>query len=184
MTTVRLEDLFTPKRDDTPTVEDVSMDGPLVTAPPYPCARVDLKCGECGALMKLRSPSKKYPTRPFYGCSRFPECRGTHGAHADGRPLGIPANKETKLARIRVHKVFDLIWKNRYLTRPQAYAWMRRRLGFTSTEAHIGQFTAEECEELRLAVLDGFPALKTAWDRLVEEKDPYEDVDVDWDEEP
>jgi len=36
---------------------------------------------------------------PFFGCSRFPDCRGTHGATKYGEPLGTPGNKECREAR-------------------------------------------------------------------------------------
>lgn len=55
-----------------------------------------VSCGECQAPMLLRESR----FGKFYGCTRFPECRGTHGAHPDGRPLGVPANAETKEARV------------------------------------------------------------------------------------
>lgn len=48
--------------------------------------------------------------RKFYGCSRYPECKTTHGAHPDGSPLGFPADQETKGARTRLHKICDEIW--------------------------------------------------------------------------
>ena len=88
---------------------DISMDDPMVGSEMYPLARIDLKCGDCGAEMRLRTSPKW--DRPFYGCSKFPECRGSHGARTDGAPLGVPGNKETKLARIRAHKVFDVLWQ-------------------------------------------------------------------------
>ena len=27
----------------------------------------------------------------FYGCSTYPNCKASHGAHKDGKPLGTPA---------------------------------------------------------------------------------------------
>ena len=48
-------------------------------------------CLECGASMMLRE--SKFGL--FYGCSTFPVCRATHGAHKDGRPLGITVRKAT-----------------------------------------------------------------------------------------
>ena len=55
-----------------------------------------LACPECAAPMELR------PSRfgQFYGCTRWPACDGTHGAHPNGSPLGTPANRATKDARI------------------------------------------------------------------------------------
>ena len=107
-------------------------------------ADLDVKCGECGAPMVLR------PSRfgLFYGCSTYPICKGTHGAHPDGKPLGIPANKATKEARMRAHDAFDKIWQSGMVDRKGAYAMMRRELGFTDDTGHIGRFTIEECERL------------------------------------
>ena len=102
-------------------------------------------CGECGAPMVLRE--SRYG--PFYGCSRFPECRGSHGAHRDtGKPLGTPADRETKKARIEAHRAFDALWRSRKMTRTQAYQWMREAMGLDKDGAHIGLFTKEQCVRL------------------------------------
>jgi ssDNA-binding Zn-finger/Zn-ribbon topoisomerase 1 len=101
-------------------------------------------CGECGAEMKLR------PSRygHFYGCTRFPDCRGTHGAHADGRPLGIPADRETREARTHAHQVFDAFWRARGLERNKAYGWLAARLGMSRAACHIARFNREDCRRL------------------------------------
>lgn len=70
-----------------------------------------MKCPECGAPMFLRVTAK-FKTKDgknkvFYGCSNFPECRGTHGAHPDGQPLGIPATAKVKKLRQEVHKLLE-----------------------------------------------------------------------------
>ena len=115
---------------------------------------VIVNCGECGAPMRLRE-TKKYWTRDgepkkFFGCSRWPECNGIHGAHPDGTPLGIPANAVTKAARIRAHDAFDRLWKDETspLTRKQAYAWMQAAMGLTKEQAHIGNFDLIQCDTL------------------------------------
>jgi hypothetical protein len=65
-------------------------------------------CPECGERMVLRA--SRYGL--FYGCERFPLCNAAHGAHRDtGKPLGVPADAETKRARIRAHDAFDTLWK-------------------------------------------------------------------------
>lgn len=107
--------------------------------------KVSPKCGECGAPMILRESRHG----KFYGCSRYPECRGTHGAHQeDGRPLGIPADKETKAARIKAHEAFDELWKGRQMTRTAAYQWMGEAMGLEPANRHIGRFTKEQCAQL------------------------------------
>lgn len=107
-----------------------------------------LTCPECAAPMHLR------PSRfgQFYGCTRYPACNGTHGAHPDGSPLGVPANRATKDARIAAHAAFDTLWKSGGMTRKEAYRWMGGALGMSKDEAHIGLFDIATCERLVAAV--------------------------------
>ena len=107
-------------------------------------------CPECGRYMTLRDSVHG----KFYGCTGFPRCRATHGAHPDGRPLGIPGDKATKAARIRAHEAFDRLWKCGGMRRAQAYRWLQKRLHMTSAEAHIGRFTVELCEAVIAAVTE------------------------------
>lgn len=116
----------------------------------------EVTCPECGAPMVLRETEKfRYPNgdaRRFWGCSRFPACDGIHGAHPDGTPLGIPADKATKQARITAHAAFDSLWKGGAMSRKAAYRWMQQALAMTEDEAHIGRFTIEQCTRLENAV--------------------------------
>jgi ssDNA-binding Zn-finger/Zn-ribbon topoisomerase 1 len=105
-----------------------------------------LVCPECGADMVLRE--SKYG--PFYGCTRYPACDASHGAHPDGTPLGVPADKETKAARIAAHAAFDQLWDKaskagRAAARRGAYRWLREQLGMTREECHIGRFDKAMC---------------------------------------
>jgi len=90
----------------------------------------------------------------FYGCSRYPRCRATHGAHPNGEPLGIPADEATKALRIAAHEVFDRLWKKGPMTRIKAYSWMQEVLGLSREEAHIGRFNGDTCKRLIQAVWD------------------------------
>lgn len=107
-----------------------------------------LTCPECGSPMKLRS--SRYG--PFYGCTAYPDCKATHGAHPDGKPLGTPADKPTKAKRIEAHDAFDKLWKENGMTRGDAYRWMQRVLNLSAREAHIGSFDIAMCERLISAV--------------------------------
>lgn len=114
-------------------------------------APVELTCPEpdCGAPMVLRVTRRApWTGRKFYGCSRFPECRSTHGAHPDGTPLGIPATKATKQARIRAHDVFDQLHRPGRMTRSQAYVFLAKRMGMSKDECHIGRFDAAQCDQV------------------------------------
>lgn len=101
-------------------------------------------CGECGSNMVLRKG--KYGQ--FYGCPQYPKCTGIHGAHPDGSPLGIPADKETRTARIKAHDVFDAYWRKVGKRRRTAYKELEEIMGMDYKHAHIGRFTKEECDFL------------------------------------
>lgn len=99
-----------------------------------------LTCGDCGAAMVL----KRSKHGLFYSCSRYLDCRGTHGAHADGRPLGVPADAVTRQARIEAHAIFDEWWRTNRVPRDSAYRHLSCALGIP--EAHIGSMSADECQ--------------------------------------
>lgn len=79
----------------------------------------------------------------FYGCRSFPECRASHGAHPDGRPLGTPADAATKRARIRAHEAFDVLWKGGEMKRGAAYRWLAEQMG--QDEVHLGELDEDGC---------------------------------------
>lgn len=110
-------------------------------------------CGECKSPMVLRRTTKfsnpDGTPRLFFGCSNYPQCKGTHGAHQDtGEPLGIPADAETKKARMRAHDLFDQLWKKGWMTRNQAYEHMQELMKMSEEDAHISKFTKEQCNTL------------------------------------
>lgn len=121
-----------------------------------------LSCPDCGGGMRL-VPAGKFG--PFYSCTNWPSCSGAHGMHPDGRPLGKPANAETRAARMRAHATFDRLWQNapskrRGRKRRRMYALLREFLGMTWDECHIANFDLETCNRVR----------QWAEDRLAERK--------------
>lgn len=106
----------------------------------------DLECPECGARLVLRASS----TRLFYGCERWREngCRGTHGAHRNGSPLGIPGDQETKQARMRAHALFNPLYESGRMRQDEAYIWLQHAMVLSPEEAHIGRFTKQQCQFL------------------------------------
>lgn len=111
-----------------------------------------LPCPDCGLPMELRKG--KYGL--FYGCSGFPHCDVTHAAHPDGRPLGVPADRETRKARCSAHVIFDRHWKLAYgkLDRTEAYRWLAGQLGIQAEDCHIGNFNYDTCQRV-VAVCQG-----------------------------
>lgn len=111
----------------------------------------ELSCPDCCAPMELRQ--SRYGQ--FYGCTNFPDCRGTHGAHPDGTPLGKPGDREVKQWRIKAHAAFDKFWKSeavgfpsRNKARGWAYRWLQEQMGLSGAECHIGLFDVEQCKRV------------------------------------
>lgn len=105
---------------------------------------VAFSCPECGAPMKRRESRYGH----FYGCTRYPDCRGAHGCHPDGRPLGTPANAETKRLRIAAHDAFDGWWRAKQMRRSDGYKWLREKMGLSKSKCHIGMFNKQQCERV------------------------------------
>ncbi len=103
-------------------------------------------CPDCGAEMVLRDSVYGL----FYGCTMYPTCDATHGAHETGEPLGIPAGADTKRLRMAAHAVVDVLWncKPPLMNRRGMYRWMRDAMSMSPREAHIGRFDAAQCEQL------------------------------------
>jgi hypothetical protein len=133
------EDMF--EQESSSAVEDVSLDD---ITPRWPGERQDVECPECPSHMVLRSSVNG----PFYGCRRFPACKGTHNATPTGAPKGTPANKVTKDARVRAHASFDQLWLKGGMTRTDAYRWLQFSMGLTPEEGHIGKFDLAQSERL------------------------------------
>lgn len=73
---------------------------------------------------------------------------------------------ETHEARIRAHRVFDQVWKNRYLKRREAYQWMRKQMGLSHSQAHISKFNIPKCDQLITLVYKEWPELHTRYSRI------------------
>jgi hypothetical protein len=86
----------------------------------------------------------------FYGCSKWRDtgCKGSHGAHPDGKPYGKPANAENKKWRQKAHAAFDPLWKDGEMDRSEAYYWLRIQLKLSKEECHIGRFDIETCKKV------------------------------------
>jgi len=64
----------------------------------------------CGARMVLRHSAKF--NRDFFSCEKYPDCKNTHSSDNEGRPVGIPADAETRKLRtelkIELDKYFSI----------------------------------------------------------------------------
>ena len=104
-----------------------------------------IECPDCGDRLILKN--SKYGK--FYGCVNYPSCKGKHSAHQNsGKPMGTPADAETREWRKKAHKAFDKIWNLYGYSRKEAYGLLQSIMKMTAREAHISRFTKEDCQKL------------------------------------
>lgn len=60
--------------------------------------------------------------------------------------MGIPANRETKLARRSAHAALDEVRNVLQLSKSAAYRWLQSAMEMTSDQCHIGKFDKATCE--------------------------------------
>ena len=112
----------------------------------------DVDCPDCGNKLRLKLSKHGW----FYSCETWPACDCTHGCHqASGKPLGIPADKETRQWRVKAHKAFDRLWKGRRGQRQKMYYWLAESMGIVDSngrpnprKCHIGRFNSEQCKQV------------------------------------
>lgn len=121
-------------------------------APKPSYERVEVKCPHCGEKAHLSVGKEVYGGRPdLYEIPIFicRPCKAWVGCHpGTKKPLGTPANEETRKARSLAHATFDPLWKKGYMTRGCAYGWMRKQMGLSKEASHIAMMTKEQCYQL------------------------------------
>jgi len=123
----------------------------------YQVVEYPVTCPDCDILMRL----KQSRFGLFYSCPNYPKCENTHGAHqATGKPLGKPANKETRTARIKAHLYFDRLWMHTRMSRASAYRWMAKALGISRPKCHIGRMNLEQCNRVIMLAQEKFRKLE------------------------
>ena len=111
-----------------------------------------MKCPYCQAPAEIRDSAIVYNGRsygPIWLCSNYPRCDAYVGTHpGTEKPLGRLANPELREWKKRAHSMFDPIWKNGSMKRPQAYKWLSDKMGIPRDECHIGMFDIDQCREV------------------------------------
>ena len=113
-------------------------------------------CRYCGGAVRLVSASQGYGAaaagssdierQSFYQCQN---CNARVGCHPGStRPLGNLANEALRMKRMETHHVFDSFWKERGMSRTQAYKWMAKKMRLSEELAHIGGFEIDRCQKL------------------------------------
>lgn len=108
--------------------------------------KTTLPCPCCNGQLSIKDSQYGY----FFGCSNYPNCRVTHKADRLGRPIGIPADPETKGWRIKAHKIFNSLFEGDFaiMRRGQAYSYLAKIMNVPPQKAHISMFTATQCQQL------------------------------------
>jgi hypothetical protein len=111
------------------------------------------RCIECGKEAELVYGDVIYPHRADLFSKRFwlCECGAYCGCHGvTSRPLGNPCGRETRIARMAAHDLFDPIWRSREMDRRGAYTWLAERMGLQPEQCHIGMMTEKQAREVVL----------------------------------
>lgn len=112
-----------------------------------------ITCPYCGAPAILRKASYVHGEHSkeefLYVCSHYPKCNSYVGVHTGTKiPKGTLANPELRNKRIKTHKVFDLLWKEKLMTKKEAYRWMEYTMCLPKNTGHIANFSDYRCNEL------------------------------------
>ena len=95
-----------------------------------------IRCPYCGGTAILRDASFVYGTHSHggqvYVCSHYPSCNSYVGVHPGTKiPKGTLANRELRQKRIQAHRIFDQIWQQGILSKPEAYRWVADKFCLT-----------------------------------------------------
>jgi hypothetical protein len=112
-------------------------------------------CHYCDINADLVTGNVIYPHRSdlstlfFYKCSSCDAYVGTHKIPVNGvyMPFGILANASLRKAKSRVHKTFDMLWKDCGMKRKESYKWLSEAMNLSKNECHIGMFNEELCKK-------------------------------------
>lgn len=116
--------------------------------------KYNVKCQYCGAKAVLRDGKYvhgdlAFPGEKLWVCSHYPKCDSYVTAY-DGtnRPPGILANAALRRKRQQTHNILCKLWKERIMTKREAYQWLRFKFGLSEAQAHIDRFLEYSCDEV------------------------------------
>ena len=67
-------------------------------------------------------------------------------------PLGTLATRPMREARKRAKAAFQAFWRDRGMSRSEAYRWASQTLSIPPAQMHVGMFDVEQCHRLIEAV--------------------------------
>lgn len=100
-----------------------------------------------------KQPSNLVDSSVVYGISYglvylCQPCNAWVGVHkGTENAKGRLASKELRLVKIEAHMFFDIIWRNKLLTREECYQWLSGELNLPAEYTHIAMFNLETCKK-------------------------------------
>jgi hypothetical protein len=111
---------------------------------------IPTECRYCANGVDLVENSAIYNGRCYgdWPYAYLCDCCGAYvGLHPDtDLPLGTMADQRTREARNTCKKAFEPIWRDKHLSRKQAYAWLAGKMALSVAECHFGLFEPEQCK--------------------------------------
>lgn len=112
---------------------------------------VEVDCPYCGAKAELKDASVVYGPGTDYGmiwiCFPCNAYVGVHKSSKKMKPYGRLANKELRHWRMKAHAALDLLWQEKHMRRPEAYAYLAKELDIPVEKCHIGDFDILLCRK-------------------------------------
>lgn len=112
-------------------------------------------CPYCNQLADLINSSEIFEGRDYgmlWACKPCDAYVGCHKNSKNSAPLGTLANAELRALRVRVHDVFDPLWKHssandaiNKLSRHEAYRQLALVLRVHEKKAHISMMNEGQC---------------------------------------
>lgn len=106
-----------------------------------------MNCSYCGNTVTETTGETIYPQRDDLKHLKFLHCVqcDAYCRIIKGKPYGTMADAELRSARSATHRVFDILWKSRNISRTRAYFWLAEAMELPIQDCHIRLFTLEQC---------------------------------------
>jgi hypothetical protein len=131
-------------------------------------------CDNCRSLnVELITNDKIYGRQlgkwPYiYRCN---DCNSTVGCHPNTYiPLGLMADKQTRLLRKEAHLAFDKLWQEGLYSRSVAYRWLAEQLNISFESCHISWLSKKQLRTTIQLSNEHFEANKHVAERRKEKR--------------
>lgn len=117
-----------------------------------------MKCPYCFETPVKVNGDIIYPNRNDLHHKEFLYCQNGHDPAyvgiQNGKPLGSLANQHLRKLRSLAHKSFDNLWKNKKMSRDEAYRLLSKEMNLPKEKTHIGMFNEKQCRKVLEIIVD------------------------------